>query len=100
MQRAGSTICRWALSALLRMTHPALAQIALQLDTLNRKRREIEAEMQDSALIMLETALSTSHSQNSCQNSSLNDSNTHSLSSIRSRLAPRRDRHTRIAHEG
>ena len=55
------------------------AQIATQLDALNRQRREIEAEMQDSALIMLETALSTPHSQNSCKNFSLNYSNTHSL---------------------
>ena len=31
------------------------SQIALQLDALNRKRQEIEAEMQDSALIMLES---------------------------------------------
>ncbi|MEO8768403.1 MAG: single-stranded-DNA-specific exonuclease RecJ [Nitrosospira sp.] len=55
------------------------AQIAAQLDALNRQRREIEAEMLDSALIMLETALSIPHSQNSCQNSSLNYPNTHSL---------------------
>lgn len=42
------------------------SQIALQLDALNRKRREIEANMQDSALTMLENALlpiSTPHSQ-------------------------------------
>ncbi len=55
------------------------AQIAMQLDALNRQRREIEAEMQDSALVMLETALSTHHSQNSRQNSSISDLNTHSL---------------------
>ena len=55
------------------------AQIAAQLDALNRQRREIEAGMQDSALIMLETALSTPHSQNAGQNSSLNYPNTHSL---------------------
>ena len=55
------------------------SQIAMQLDALNRQRREIEAEMQDSALVMLETALSAHHSQNSGQNSSRNDLNTHSL---------------------
>jgi single-stranded-DNA-specific exonuclease len=33
------------------------SQIALQLDTLNRKRQEIEADMQDSALTILENAL-------------------------------------------
>lgn len=55
------------------------AQIAKQLDTLNHQRKEIEAEMQDSALIILETALSTSRSQISCQNSSLSYPSTHSL---------------------
>lgn len=34
------------------------SQIALQLDTLNRRRQEIEADMQDSALRMLENVLS------------------------------------------
>lgn len=56
------------------------AQIAVQLDALNRQRREIEADMQDSALVMLETALSTRHSQNSTQNSTLDAMHTHSLS--------------------
>lgn len=55
------------------------AQIAKQLDALNHQRKEIEAEMQDSALIILETALSTSRSQISCQNSSLSYPGTHSL---------------------
>lgn len=39
------------------------AQIALQLDALNRQRREIEAGMQNSALVMLETALATQTSR-------------------------------------
>jgi single-stranded-DNA-specific exonuclease len=55
------------------------AQIAVQLDALNRQRREIEADMQDSALVMLETALSTRHAQNSTQDSTL-EAQTHSLS--------------------
>ncbi len=56
------------------------AQIAVQLDTLNRQRREIEADMQDSALVMLETALSTHSSQNPAQNSNCEALHTHSLS--------------------
>ncbi|MDN5836705.1 MAG: DHH family phosphoesterase, partial [Nitrosospira sp.] len=56
------------------------AQIAVQLDTLNRQRRKIETDMQDSALIMLETALSARHSHNSPQNSSLDAMHPHSLS--------------------
>ena len=55
------------------------AQIAVQLDALNRQRREIEADMQDSALVMLETALSTPHAPNSTQDSTL-EAQTHSLS--------------------
>lgn len=55
------------------------AKIAEQLDALNRQRREIEANMQDSALVMLEAALSTRHSQNSTQNCTL-EAHTHSLS--------------------
>lgn len=39
------------------------SQIALQLDALNRKRQEIEAAMQDSALILLESILSASDDQ-------------------------------------
>ncbi|MGH8764029.1 MAG: single-stranded-DNA-specific exonuclease RecJ [Nitrosospira sp.] len=56
------------------------AHIATQLDALNRQRREIEANMQGSALVMLETALSTHHSQNSTQNSTLDAMHTYSLS--------------------
>ena len=55
------------------------SQIALQLDTLNRKRREIEADMQDSALTMLENALlpiPTPHSQHAA----IKALDTHSLS--------------------
>ncbi|MGH8685247.1 MAG: single-stranded-DNA-specific exonuclease RecJ, partial [Nitrosospira sp.] len=55
------------------------AQIAVQLDALNRQRREIEADMQDSALVMLETALSQRHSPNSTQDPTL-EAHTHSLS--------------------
>lgn len=39
------------------------SEIALQLDALNRKRQEIEAAMQDSALILLESVLSATHAQ-------------------------------------
>src|SRR5687768_14279287 len=39
------------------------SQIALQLDALNRKRQEIEAAMQDSALILLESVLPAPHAQ-------------------------------------
>lgn len=38
-------------------------EIALQLDALNRKRQEIEGEMQDSALSMLESVFSVPHAQ-------------------------------------
>ncbi|MEO7320564.1 MAG: single-stranded-DNA-specific exonuclease RecJ [Nitrosospira sp.] len=55
------------------------SQIAMQLDALNRQRKEIEVEMQDSALVMLETAFSAHHSQNLGQNPSRNDLDTHSL---------------------
>ncbi|MEO6825202.1 MAG: single-stranded-DNA-specific exonuclease RecJ [Nitrosospira sp.] len=55
------------------------AQIAKQLDTLNHQRKEIEADMQDSALIILETTLSTSRSQILCRNSSLGYPGAHSL---------------------
>jgi single-stranded-DNA-specific exonuclease len=56
------------------------AQIASQLDVLNCQRRDIEAEMQDSALVMLETAFPAHHqSQNSEQNSGISNSNTYSL---------------------
>lgn len=56
------------------------SQIALQLDALNRQRREIEADMQDSALVMLETALSTQPMHNATQNATGKTLNTHSLS--------------------
>ncbi|MDN5752906.1 MAG: single-stranded-DNA-specific exonuclease RecJ [Nitrosospira sp.] len=56
------------------------AQIAVQLDTLNRQRRKIETDMQDSALIMLETALSAHPSQNPAQNSTHEALHAHSLS--------------------
>lgn len=55
-------------------------QLAAQLDALNRQRREIEADMQDSALAMLETAFSTHHRQNAGQDTTDNSLNTHSLS--------------------
>jgi single-stranded-DNA-specific exonuclease len=55
------------------------AQIALQLDTLNRKRREIEADMQDSALRMLDSVLSEQKEQLS-HRASCNSPSTHSLS--------------------
>lgn len=55
------------------------AQIAMQLDALNRQRREIEVAMQERALAMLQTVLSTHHSQGSAQNSSPNGMNTYSL---------------------
>ena len=45
------------------------AQIAVQLDALNRQRREIEADMQNSALVMLEAALEIQHSKLNTQNS-------------------------------
>lgn len=56
------------------------SQLASQLDALNRQRREIEVDMQDSALVMLETALSTHHTQNVTQNVTGKTLNTHSLS--------------------
>ena len=56
------------------------SQIALQLDALNRQRREIEADMQDSALVMLETALSTRPTHNVTQNATGKPLNTYSLS--------------------
>ncbi|SCY79484.1 single-stranded-DNA-specific exonuclease [Nitrosospira sp. Nl5] len=55
-------------------------QIAVQLDALNRQRREIEANMQDSALVMLEAALSTHHSTDPSQISTPEIVHTHSLS--------------------
>ena len=56
-------------------------QIALQLDTLNRKRREIEANMQDSALAMLEDVLLPAPAPNT-QHPAMKalDTHTHSLS--------------------
>ncbi len=54
-------------------------QIALQLDTLNRKRQEIEADMQDSALTMLENALLPVPAPQS-QHPTLKALDTHSLS--------------------
>lgn len=56
------------------------SQIALQLDALNRQRREIEADMQDSALVMLETALSKQPVHSATQNTTGKTLNTHSLS--------------------
>ncbi|MEO7558624.1 MAG: single-stranded-DNA-specific exonuclease RecJ [Nitrosospira sp.] len=56
------------------------SQIALQLDALNRQRREIEADMQDSALVMLETALSKQPVHSATQNATGKTLNTHSLS--------------------
>ncbi|MDE2365506.1 MAG: single-stranded-DNA-specific exonuclease RecJ [Betaproteobacteria bacterium] len=41
------------------------SRIALQLDSLNRKRREIEADMQTTALTMLESTLSAQRTQRS-----------------------------------
>ena len=59
--------------------------IAQQLDAINRKRREIEAEMQDAALLHLDAyrAGRQQHHQR-----------------VRRRLAPGRDRHRRLAPEG
>lgn len=56
------------------------AQIAVQLDALNRQRREIEANMADSAMAMLEAALFTHRSQNPSQHSTLETPHTYSLS--------------------
>lgn len=53
------------------------AQIALQLDTLNRQRREIEADMQNSALSMLEAALATQTSRPLAHSMSLFDPGWH-----------------------
>ena len=55
------------------------SQIALQLDTLNRKRQEIEADMQDSALTMLENALLPVPAPQS-QHPTIKALDTHSLS--------------------
>lgn len=55
------------------------SQIATQLDILNRKRQEIEADMQDSALTMLEHVLSAPHASRTQQSAS-EPLNTHSLS--------------------
>src|SRR5687768_14084368 len=55
------------------------SQIALQLDALNRKRQEIEAAMQDSALILLENILSAPHAQNG-QHAAVKESDASSLS--------------------
>lgn len=43
------------------------AQIALQLDQLNRERREIEADMQDNALLMLEAILKSQNANTETQ---------------------------------
>lgn len=56
------------------------SQIALQLDALNRQRREIEANMQDSALVMLETALSAQDASDAAQIAPGKTLKTHSLS--------------------
>jgi single-stranded-DNA-specific exonuclease len=55
------------------------SQIALQLDALNRKRQEIEADMQDSALTMLENALLPVPAPQS-QHPTIKALDTHSLS--------------------
>ena len=64
----------------------AALQIAAKLDTLNRERRSIEADMQDSALAALE--------QHRCQRQLSH------LAAVRRDLASGRDRHPRLASQG